>query len=466
MQQSKLIHHLKLLSAEELKRFASFVRSPYYTQSKDVIRLFNLLRKHHPHFSNKQVTKDRIFKRLFPKETYSDIKLRNLQSKLNKVVENYLLQLTFEQDEIAKRKALAKLYQQRNYTVAFQRATEQLLDDLDFLPFRDADYFLEKYGLERALYFWESPNSKKAVWLNKAYDSLAAFSRLERLRLTLYQKNRGIIYANQPTKVNLFYNDNDLTQLYEKFLDLLEKPTLIAFEDAKISFFKNKEKLRKEDQQSLLVVLINHAKLAIRTEQTELEATIFSLYKLGIEEEILFDNGTLNEILFINIVMFGSKLTKFTWVEDFLQKYATRITGNNSKEIATLGKAIYHFFKKNYTQATHLLATLKFDNKLLELSARTLSLRCFYELFSKDSTLYDYLLAALQAYQKFLERDLSFHAEKVIAYQNFSKLLAQLIPAQLKMYGSREKAVLLQLLATTKPLTAASWLREKIEAIR
>lgn len=126
MKKSKLIVLLSALSEEELKQFYKFVRSPYFTNSEDVIRLFLQLRKYYPEFETKKVQKEFVFNKLFPEEQYIDIKMRNLMRKLTRIVEDYLLHLDTRKEDFKRRRRLTEIYGRRNVYSYFERETLKL----------------------------------------------------------------------------------------------------------------------------------------------------------------------------------------------------------------------------------------------------------------------------------------------------------------------------------------------------
>jgi len=85
MQNSKLITLLKALSPEEFRQFYRYIRTPFFTKSADLLKLYEAIRKHYPDFNSPKLEKERLFKHLYPKETFNDARF------LSKKRMNYLL---------------------------------------------------------------------------------------------------------------------------------------------------------------------------------------------------------------------------------------------------------------------------------------------------------------------------------------------------------------------------------------
>ena len=68
MRDSKLVEMLGMFSKGEMKSFEKFVVSPYFTAGRSVEGLFNILKKYHPEFDSVNIEREKIFKKLFPRE--------------------------------------------------------------------------------------------------------------------------------------------------------------------------------------------------------------------------------------------------------------------------------------------------------------------------------------------------------------------------------------------------------------
>ena len=199
MVNSKLIKLLKSLSEAEFKGLQVFVQSPAYNTNTNVLRLYRALKKYFPDFESPKLEKEKIFKKLFPNQAFSDVKLRQLRSKLSKIIEEYLIYLEFQKDEFRKKKLLTEIYGKRNLYVEFKRGTENLLWELEKQPYRDAEYFYDRYLLQRDFFLFGLPpkEGRSGFYLNNAIKALTEFNSIEQLRLLLYKKNLAVIYSNE-----------------------------------------------------------------------------------------------------------------------------------------------------------------------------------------------------------------------------------------------------------------------------
>ena len=429
MKENKLIQQLKLLSAEEFKQFYPFLRSTYFTNSKGVVKMFEWLRKFYPNFDAKQLNKATLFQKLFPKQTYSDIKLRNLFTKLNKILESYLIQKYYEQHAYEKKKILTQIYGSRNYYSEFKKGTTQLLTALETQPYRDADYYFKKYLLEKAYYFHVGTSKHDGMeqTLKKAIENLDYFLGLERLFLGIDLKNRANIFAEQhnfnPTtyEFNIPPN-NKLAQQFQLSFQLLENQRDETFLQLHELFLKDLESIRPYYSKVIFIILLNVAFRKTKEKETLFLDKLFQLYKVGSAKGLLLEGDKISLGLFFNAILVSAQLKKFEWGERFIEQYQKHLVDGKEKEIILqLAISNIRFKQGKYEEVIALLSTLNLFNIHFELNIRTLLIRTYFQLFLIDDSYYFLLINQCQAFDKLLQRDTTIDSAKKKGNQQFLK---------------------------------------------
>ncbi|HRI79086.1 MAG TPA: hypothetical protein PLR06_06065, partial [Cyclobacteriaceae bacterium] len=153
MHQSKLLRQLRILTPPELKRLLRFLKSPFYNATPAIVKLYLLLREYYPEFASPVLTKERVFRKMFPGKAYDHQKLLNLMSDFTTLLEQYLVALQLEKEEMEQKKLLVQAYSERPdcYDV-FEKKLWELDKSLNAQPYRDELYFQEKKNLN-LLYF-------------------------------------------------------------------------------------------------------------------------------------------------------------------------------------------------------------------------------------------------------------------------------------------------------------------------
>ena len=214
-----------------------------------------------------------------------------------------------------------------------------------------------------------------------------------------------------------------------------------------------------------MVILLNRAKRKVSIKEDTYSKEIFELYKYGIEEKIFWENESLNEYTYLNTVIYGSHLKELDWLDNFIEEYTPLISGKYRLDVLMLSSAFYQFNKGNFNETIELLLPHKFKNKLLEIPAKNLSIRAYYELFYKDNSFFNYLDSSLDAFYKFLKRDVVLNNSKLKANLNFIKVLKKLMQTINSNSPNLQQELLNQFLEDNKPVIAIAWLKKKIEAI-
>ena len=472
MKDSKLIQQLQLLNALEFKRFSLFLKSPYFTRSKDVVIFFNFIRKLYPTFDEKKINKQYVFKKLFPKEAYSDIKLRNLQSKLSKIVESYLIQISYEQDAFNRKKKLTQIYGTRNLYSEFERNSIQLTNDLDNQVYRDATYYYNRYQLDQAYYLHINTSKKLANvnYLKSSLHNLQNFYAIEELRLGIDLKNRERIFAEShnfsPNPTLQISENNYLYILLEKCWQLLEENSDSSFYDLKDTFLKYMHQLPLTEGMNIFPVLINYAIQQLGNKDIFYRKEIFDLYKIGLTERLLFANNELSEITFFNIVTVSSNLKEFTFAHQFIQDYEQFLNPTHRMDTKTLSIGILLFNEERFIEVVDALSYFNFSHILNTLIAKSLLARTYYHLFLENPSYIKVLYAHCEAFSRFLGRTTSVSVYKKTSYKNFLFFLKKIIHQKNLMTTDKLTKKKLTLdLESYVTIVAKEWFRKTIQRL-
>ena len=74
---SKFVLTIKTLGEDELKAFENWLRSPWCNSNKNLIRLFEQLKKYYPQFKTNKLTKEKLFRKVLPNGKFSVRRMNN-----------------------------------------------------------------------------------------------------------------------------------------------------------------------------------------------------------------------------------------------------------------------------------------------------------------------------------------------------------------------------------------------------
>lgn len=158
---NKLYTILRTFNKIEMNRLEKYILSPYFNKNQYLIQLFGLLMKNVESKQEKELVKEEVWKILYQKEKYDDVRFRKLNSDLLKLVEGYLAQQLYDENplqqaiylmEAVTRKKLDKLHSSTVRTAQFLSDKQQ---------YRSADYYYYQYQIERNYYKLTNFESKR-----------------------------------------------------------------------------------------------------------------------------------------------------------------------------------------------------------------------------------------------------------------------------------------------------------------
>ncbi len=473
MKQNKLFNLLQSLSPNEFRDLEEYAKSPFFIKRRtDIPSFYKILKRFYPFQDITSLTKEELFKAVYGKQPYVDKKFRKLQSDFVKIVEHYLLYLENELDRFEKDMRLVGIYGKRNVYEEFKKGTHKLLNQLEALTYQDANYFKKNYELKSDFYFHpKTENRTEMESLVEGLNDLESFFVLERTKLGVDLTNMGKIYQkNYEFNIDDFSDiipkDNQTFELFRLAFLLMRNRDSATYLKLTQLFFNETDNLSNKNQLLFFSLLQNFATQQIRVEEKKYFKYIIELYEFGLKEKIIFNNGKINDVLFINIIKVGLKVGNYDWVDQIINLYKDTISEKQNGLTIKLGKAYLLFFKGEYFKVINSLKEEKLENVLNHQSLRILLLRAYFKLFLTDKTYYSSLQSNCLSFEKYVNRDKEVNIQKKKANLNFSKITRKISKAIYEnKWGSRTKSSITLELKQTKLLNYKSWLLEELKKL-
>jgi hypothetical protein len=178
---------------------------------------------------------------------------------------------------------------------------------------------------------------------------------------------------------------------------------------------------------------------------------VLGIYKIGLENRLLFENNQLSPYTYKNAMMAALKVGEMAWASQFLDDYKPFLASNDREMIYKYNKALYFFRNNDYNSAMQLLQTVNLKEVLFNLDARRLLARIYFEL--KENAALDSLIDNSKIYLH-RQKDIGYHREM---YLNFFKILEILLKTDPK-----KRAILRGPIEATKYLAEREWLLSKL----
>lgn len=467
MKNSHLFIIFRNFSKKEVRELRKWLLSPAHNQREDVVALFEYL-SNEKHLDNeKYYEKERVFQKLFPKKKYDDAKFRQTIFFLNKCIEEYLIYSDLREDEVRSKMALAGVYRKKNMSKAYQKIIKSIADLQENQNLRNEHFLRNEYLIQKEQYlYFEKQKRNIKMNLQELSNALDITFFADKLKLSCLMLAHQRVYKAE-------YNPGLLDEVlnYVEENKILDIPAIAVyyygykaltsqdksfFDHLKTHMFNLGETFPKSETRDIYLMALNYC---IRRNNEGDKAFIretFELFKKMLELDLLIENKTFSPWTFANIALNGLQLGEYLWVENFIKAYQTFLPKKVRDHFVHYCMARLHFEKKEYDKAMPLLVQTDFDDILLNLNAKTLLLKMYYELVEFDT-----LESLLESMRTYLHRkDVGYHEP---LFKNVIRLTRKLV--RVNPYDKKEKAKLRLEIENTNPLRERTWLLEQLDAM-
>ncbi|MEY4904787.1 MAG: hypothetical protein RLZZ292_2602 [Bacteroidota bacterium] len=252
-----------------------------------------------------------------------------------------------------------------------------------------------------------------------------------------------------------FYQQSAVRIYYYNYRALQQPENEIFFQQLKKEIETHWQVFPMSEIRSIYLGAINYCIKRLNSGNRAYIREAFELYRSGLTNKVLFENGVLSAYTYKNTLIAGLQLGEETWVLQFLEVYKPFLDPKNQENIYHYNRAIYHFRLRQYDDAMQYLRDSDFKDVFFNLDARLMLLRIYYE-----TDAWDALDAHLNTFSTFLYRQHSVAGLHKNNYLNLIKLMRQLLKSNLSDKNTRLK--LQEKIKKSRELAEKAWLLEKV----
>lgn len=375
MHKSSLLNILRTFSKDELEKFEDLVSSPYFNKKSNVLKLFREIKKYHPEFTDANLDKEKVWKSLFPKKSFNYGIMKNLIFELNKLsvkfieLENYTgkkFDSEFNGLEQYFSRKLLKSYVKKRDEIRKVLSKEKPSADLYHGEFilgkKDLDYLYANYTVKNIQKFDFSSLHKNHV--------LNFFSNYFLLSANIFfcqshfkidsEKDfmEGVLELYRKSELKNYYTDI----FYYIFKISYDQRDVSDYLKLKELCYENLEKLNRNDQYTVIEALIFYCIHKTNTGDLDFEKERFQYHKLMDEHNLLLKENTkeIEGYMFLNTNVAACTTGEFEWAEKFINKYRSKLPGEERDNFVNLAYTHLYFKKGNFEKALSHLS--KCDN--------------------------------------------------------------------------------------------------------
>lgn len=472
MHKSKPIQILKNFSVWELKDLEKFIGSQFYSSNEMLQQVFKILKKEHPKFEGAILEKEKLFKKLFPNETYEESKLRYIFSDLAKLIEEFIVLKELNAEPIRKKLHLLDYYRRNDLEKYFNQVFEDSIKSQLKANVKDAGWFFNQYLLEEKAYIYSQYKKSRSIDnnLQTLVNYLDLFYITNKLKHSGEMLTREMLLKvsyNKPLlePINEYVTSGKFegytaVEIYHCIVMMHESPEDDQHYTKLLALLElHAPEFTREELVDMYVFAQNYCTNRINSGQTEYLGEIFKLYKKMIELDAIYENGYVRPNVFKNIVTVGIRLEEYEWIEQFIQDYKEKLDPKSRENAINYNMAWLEYARKEYKKALRYLATADMMDIFYQLGAKCLLLKIYYETQDIDA-----FYALTESFYVYLRRNNLIADFQKEVHLNFIKSIKQLMKLKLERdkKGAKKMA---EELADAKNVLDLRWFEKKIEEI-
>lgn len=445
----------------ELRDFRRYLQSPYFSRRAETVMLFDWLESYLK--SGKPVPeKEAAFAIAFSTDPFDDHRLRMLMSQLYQLAGQFLAVQAFLGDKTLPLMQLGASLRKRKLVAHFAQAAADLAQQLESQPLRNADFYQNKYlaTLEkyRTAYDLRELDAQQLQALSDELDTAFLARKLwqacfllshEAVSNTSYDfglLNEALRFAEQTKAL-----ETPAIAIYYHCYHALTNPDEPEhFQRFKALVLQHGGLFSADEVRDLFILGINFCIRRYNAGNPAYLGDQFDFYKTGLREGYFLNDGELSRYTYQNAVTSGLVMREFDWVERFIHEYRGKLAAPYQESVFSFNLARLAYERKQYGTALPLLQKAEYKDLLLNLAAKTLQLKIYFEL---DET--DLLEAHLVAFKTFLRRkkELGYHRENYLNTVQFAQKLLETNP-----FDKEARALLRQEIEEAKNVGEKEWL--------
>lgn len=453
------------LSATERRSFSKFIASPFFNQQQQLEELWSLFSETYEK-QQKVLEKEELFEQLYPARAYDDQQIRLLISRL---YQKLLQFLAYEEAMISE--AQMKLYearalQKKQLEKHFHRSLQQAKVKAEATGIRNAEYwqFSFQLQLEESRSISKTPFSGQEALqsLSNTLDISYYAAKLRHVCLLLTHQKvfQSQFEIGMLDEILAYIKQESLLQepaiacYYYYYYTLIEPDNSQHFQAFKSSLFKHSQQFPAEEIRDLFLLAINYCvKKGNAGDQAYIQEML-ELYKAGLQTDIFLEQGELSHFTFHNIATAGLKTKAYQWVGQFIEDYKNKLARKHRESSYSFNQARLAYEQGQYETALPLLQKANYRDLLLNLAAKTLLLKIYYELDE-----FDLLNAHLDAMKNFVRRKavMGYHRTNYLNIIRFTKKLTHT-----NLYDKERRKSLIEQIQGATVLTEKEWLLEQL----
>lgn len=457
MQYALLPELIRTLSLAERQEARRWLLSPAHNLREDLPKLFDALCQ----YEDPEQNRAQVWAEVFPDAPFSDQEYRLRCSYLLGVLEDWMVWQRRRDRSPDSGAILLASYRERGLERHFNRRLPRERELLERLPLRTPEFYLAQYQLEREFYLEDSKGERlRPKNFQEQDDALTCALLSMKLRQAclalaherVFETGYRMAFVDEALQwaQKQPYADAPAVAVYrDAYLSLIRPDDDAAFRQYRQSIFNYVHFFPPEDNRDLLLLALNSCIRHINQGRVLYLQEALELYRLGLEGNLLTEQGYLTPYTYNNIAGIALRLAEFDWAEEFVHRYQFQLSPEHREPLYALNAARLAYARKQYREALRFLQSADYRDFFHQMTARIMQLKIYFETGENEL-----LGAHLKNTRALLRRRrTSYHEQN---YLNIIRLTEQML--RLRPNDAEGRAALRHKMETLEPLTERAWL--------
>lgn len=433
------------LKPNEKTKFSKFLHSPYFNRRKDVCNLMHFFLTESKN-EYAELNLENAWNCLFPGKKFNRQQLNYTLNFFSERLEQFLACEELLADDFHNQLLRCRAFRQRGLLAHFDANARKLTRQHSAAPYRNAGWWLFEYQLQNEIFARQALHRRGGgTNMARTTEALTNFFLLENMRWTATSRSMASLsrmtppplpLAEETLRIAAAASERDnpaLALVYAGAQALADPDQEEPFQHFKTALRRQVALFPPAEARDLYMAAINFAIRRHNRGERSYTREAFDLYREALDSSILLENGLLPKYTFINILNLAQLLGEHSWSREFLEQGKQLLPEEDRENTYRYGLAGYHFRRSEYEPVLALLREVDFSDVFIQLDARKMLLRSYYELGEWTA-----LASLLDSFQAFLRRQkaLGYHRD---SYLNLIKFTKKLMKAFEKRPASRKR---------------------------
>jgi hypothetical protein len=470
MTDTKIYNVLTHFDKVEQNRLRKYIRSPYFNVNETLMTFYDLLADHiNTNGKAGELTREYVWTQLYEKEAFNDVRFRKLSSDLLKLVEGFLAQQIYDENNlqqasflleaIGSKKKLERLY---NSSIRNAKLNSEIQSE------KPASYYYHQFEIQKKLYNLNDAEIKRFDKSNveDIINNLDYFYLAEKLKWYCTILSRQNLISHE---YNLLFIDEIINHLskygYENipliqiyyliYLTQKDSENETHYHSLKSILSKYWQTLPLEEAKEAYTNLLSYCIKKLNQGSKLFLEEFISLSKELLETDILLATGEMDPGYFRSAILISLRHGEYDWAENFLTKYEDKLPNDFRINAVSFNRALVYFYQKRYDKVIPLLQSVDFEDKIYNLSSKSMLMAIYYE---QDE--FDALFPLADAFKTYLSRHKDINEKMRLGYLyyiQFVKKLTKIMPGDSKAIDTLREEI-----RNAKGVASEKWLLEKL----